>query len=89
VVSDLAEVPTEAITLTIPTLFRVPQLILSIPGRARPDRKKDLERPHFDRLSGNDPAPAFKCNLFPGRGFAAELTSTCHRRFAKAWLNIF
>jgi glucosamine-6-phosphate deaminase len=30
--SKLAEVPRQAITLTIPTLFRVPELIVSVPG---------------------------------------------------------
>ncbi len=30
--SALAEVPTRAITLTIPTLMRIPELILSVPG---------------------------------------------------------
>ncbi|HET9086693.1 MAG TPA: glucosamine-6-phosphate deaminase [Acidobacteriaceae bacterium] len=33
--SSLVEVPERAITLTIPTLFRVPRLIASVPGRRK------------------------------------------------------
>ena len=33
--ADLQEVPGRALTLTIPTLFRVPTLIISVPGRRK------------------------------------------------------
>jgi glucosamine-6-phosphate deaminase len=43
---SLAEVPHRAITLTIPTLFRVPELILSVPGpRKAHIVKRTLEEP--------------------------------------------
>lgn len=43
---SLAEVPTHAITLTIPTLFRIPELILSVPGpRKAHIVKRTLEEP--------------------------------------------
>lgn len=49
----LEEVPKRAITLTIPALFRVPQLIVSVPGK----RKANIVRRALeDRLSTDCPA---------------------------------
>jgi glucosamine-6-phosphate deaminase len=51
--SSVEQVPTSAITLTIPTLFRVPKLILSVPG----SRKAKIVRRTFqDPVSTECPA---------------------------------
>jgi glucosamine-6-phosphate deaminase len=40
------EVPEQALTLTIPTLFRVPKLIVSVPGRSKAEAvRRTLEEP--------------------------------------------
>jgi glucosamine-6-phosphate deaminase len=73
--SDLAEVPTKAITLTIPTLFRVPQLILSIPG---PRKARIVRRTLNDPISTACPATILRqhsnATLFLDVDSAAELT---------------
>jgi glucosamine-6-phosphate deaminase len=73
--SDLAEMPTEAITLTIPTLFRVPQLILSIPG---PRKARIVKRTLNDPISTACPATILRqhsnATLFLDVDSAAELT---------------
>ncbi|MGB7546586.1 MAG: glucosamine-6-phosphate deaminase [Terracidiphilus sp.] len=44
--ASLEEVPKEALTLTIPTLFRVPKLIVSVPGRRKAEAvRRTLEEP--------------------------------------------
>jgi glucosamine-6-phosphate deaminase len=50
---SLADVPTQAITLTIPALFRVPELILSIPG---PRKAQIVKRALQDPISTACPA---------------------------------
>jgi glucosamine-6-phosphate deaminase len=73
--SHLAEVPTKAITLTIPTLFRVPQLILSIPG---PRKARIVKRTLNDPISTACPATILRqhsnATLFLDVDSAAELT---------------
>lgn len=49
----LDQVPERAITLTIPALFRVPQLIVSVPGRRK---AKIVRRTLEDQLSTDCPA---------------------------------
>lgn len=51
--SSLAEVPSQAITLTIPTLFRVPELILSVPG---PRKAHIVKRTLEEEISTRCPA---------------------------------
>jgi glucosamine-6-phosphate deaminase len=54
---SLNDVPEEALTLTIPTLYRVPQLILSVPGgRKAAIVRRTLEEP----ISTNCPATLLK-----------------------------
>jgi len=44
--ATLEEVPEQALTLTIPTLFRVPKLIVSVPGRRKAEAvRRTLEEP--------------------------------------------
>jgi glucosamine-6-phosphate deaminase len=50
---SLEEVPAQAISLTIPTLFRVPKLILSIPG---PRKALIVERSLTEPISTDCPA---------------------------------
>jgi glucosamine-6-phosphate deaminase len=73
--SHLAEVPTKAITLTIPALFRVPQLILSIPG---PRKAQIVKRTLNDPISTACPATILRrhlnATLFLDTDSAAELT---------------
>jgi len=72
--SHLAEVPTKAITLTIPALFRVPQLILSIPG---PRKAQIVRRTLNDPISTACPATILRrhlnATLFLDTDSAAEL----------------
>jgi glucosamine-6-phosphate deaminase len=43
---SVEEVPKQALTLTIPTLFRVPKLIVSVPGRRKAEAvRRTLEEP--------------------------------------------
>jgi glucosamine-6-phosphate deaminase len=73
--SDLAEVPTKAITLTVPALFRVPELILSIPG---PRKAQIVKRTLNDPISTACPATILRrhpnATLFLDRDSAAGLT---------------
>ncbi len=51
--ASLAEVPTQAITLTIPALLRIPELIASVPG----ERKRAIvQRTLTDEISTSCPA---------------------------------
>ncbi len=44
--SSLEEVPKQALTLTIPTLFRVPKLIVSVPGSRKAEAvRRTVEEP--------------------------------------------
>ena len=58
--STVEEVPERAITLTIPALFRVPQLIVSVPGSARRRLSAALST---DRCRRNVQPPS--CALIP------------------------
>jgi len=73
--SDLGEAPTKAITLTIPALFRVPELILSIPG---PRKAQIVKRTLNDPISTACPATILRrhshATLFLDVDSAAELT---------------
>jgi glucosamine-6-phosphate deaminase len=73
--SDLAEVPTRAMTLTLPALFRVPELILSIPG---PRKARIVKRTLNDPISTACPATILRrhsnATLFLDVDSAAELT---------------
>lgn len=73
---SLAEVPKKAITLTIPTLFRVPELICSVPGpRKAHIVKRALEEP----ISTQCPATILrthpKTTVYLDRASAAEIAS--------------
>jgi len=73
--SDIAEVPTKAITLTVPALFRVPELILSIPG---PRKAQIVRRTLHDPISTACPSTILRrhsnATLFLDRDSAAELS---------------
>lgn len=71
---DLGEVPTRAITLTIPTLMRVPHLIASVPG----DRKSHIVyRTLTEEISTRCPATILRTHpnaaLYLDSASAAEL----------------
>jgi glucosamine-6-phosphate deaminase len=72
--SGLAEVPTRAITMTVPALFRVPELILSVPG---PRKARIVECTLNDRISTACPATILRqhsnATLFLDVDSAAEL----------------
>lgn len=70
----LDEVPSEAITLTIPTLFRVPKLVVSVPGK----RKAHIVRRTLeDPISANCPSTFLRrhpdATLYLDEESAAEL----------------
>jgi glucosamine-6-phosphate deaminase len=70
----LQDVPAKAITLTIPTLFRVPELILSIPG----ERKAQIvKRSLYDPISTACPATILRkhpnATIFLDKNSAANL----------------
>ena len=70
----LDEVPNEAITLTIPTLFRVPKLIVSVPGKRKAHIvRRTLEEP----ISTNCPSTLLRSHpdatLYLDEESAAEL----------------
>lgn len=72
----LSEVPQQAITLTIPTLFRVPQLILSVPG----ERKAHIvNRTLSEAISTRCPATVLRkhshATIYLDPASAAELPS--------------
>jgi len=72
--SDLAEVPTRAITMTVPALLRVPELILSVPG---PRKARIVTRTLGDHISTACPATILRqhsnATLFLDADSAAEL----------------
>jgi len=74
--SSVAEMPERAITITVPALFRVPELILSTPG---PRKAKIVNRTLYDPISTACPATILRrhpnAKLFLDRDSAAELTS--------------
>ena len=73
--SSVAEMPERAITVTVPALFRVPELILSIPG---PRKAKIVKRTLYDAISTACPATILRrhpsARVFLDRDSAAELT---------------
>ena len=74
--ANVAEMPERAITITVPALFRVPELILSIPG---PRKAQIVKRTLYDPISTACPATILRrhanARLFLDRDSAAELTS--------------
>jgi glucosamine-6-phosphate deaminase len=77
------EVPTRALTLTIPTILRVPRLILSIPGKRK---AAIVKRALFGPISTECPATILRThaitNLFLDAESAAELDlATLTQRF--------
>ncbi len=72
--SDISEVPTSAMTLTVPALFRVPELILSTPG---PRKAQIVKRTLHDPISTACPATILRrhlnATLFLDVDSAAEL----------------
>ena len=74
--ASVAEMPERAITITVPALFRVPELILSTPG---PRKARIVKRTLYDPLSTACPATILRrhpnATLFLDRDSAAELTS--------------
>jgi len=74
--ANVAEMPERAITITVPALFRVPELILSIPG---PRKAPIVKRTLYDPISTACPATILRrhanARLFLDRDSAAQLTS--------------
>ncbi|MEO6828481.1 MAG: glucosamine-6-phosphate deaminase [Acidobacteriaceae bacterium] len=74
---SLDEVPAQAISLTIPTLFRVPRLILSVPG---PRKAHIVRRTLEEPVSTNCPATLLRTHpdatLYLDKESAAELDAT-------------
>jgi len=72
--SDVADMPERAITMTVPALFRVPELVVSIPG---PRKAHIVKRTLHDPISTACPATILrrhsKATLFLDRDSAAEL----------------
>jgi len=73
--ANVAEMPERAITITVPALFRVPELILSTPG---PRKAKIVKRTLYDPITTACPATILRqhpnARLFLDRDSAAELT---------------
>jgi glucosamine-6-phosphate deaminase len=73
--AELAEVPTQAITLTIPALLRVPELILSVPG---PRKAHIVARTLQEPVATACPATILRrhphATVFLDRESAAELS---------------
>ena len=73
--SSVAEMPERAITITVPALFRVPELILSTPG---PRKARIVKRTLYDPISSACPATILRrhpsATLYLDRDSAAELT---------------
>jgi glucosamine-6-phosphate deaminase len=71
----LAEVPQQALTLTIPTLLRVPKLIVSVPGRRK---AQSVRRTLEDPISTACPSTILRkhrdTTLYLDRESAAELS---------------
>ena len=74
--SNVAEMPERAITITVPALFRVPELILSTPG---PRKAQIVKRTLYDPISTACPATILRrhpnARLFLDRDSAAEVTA--------------
>ena len=72
--SDVADMPERAITMTVPALFRVPELVVSIPG---PRKAHIVKRTLHDPISTACPATILRrhpqATLFLDRDSAAEL----------------
>lgn len=72
--SALAEVPEQALTLTIPTLLAIPRLIISVPGKRK---AQIIKRTLCDEISRACPATIFRTHpdatLFLDSESAAEL----------------
>jgi glucosamine-6-phosphate deaminase len=70
------EVPRQAITLTIPTLYRVPELICSVPG---PRKAHIVKRSLYEAISTQCPATILrthpKTTVYLDRASAAQLDS--------------
>jgi len=73
--ASVAEMPERAITITVPALFRVPELVLSIPG---PRKAQIVKRTLYDPISTACPATILRrhpnATVFLDRDSAAELT---------------
>ena len=73
--SSVAEMPERAITITVPALFRVPELILSTPG---PRKARIVKRTLYDPISTACPATILRrhpsATLYLDRDSAGELT---------------
>ena len=66
---SLEEVPERALTLTIPTLFKVPKLIVSVPGiRKSTSRTPRSPGTNLNQFPGNYPAHTSGCHALPGSG---------------------
>lgn len=75
------EVPKQALTLTIPTLFRVPKLIVSVPGASKAEAvRRTLEEP----IATNCPSTLLRdhpdVTIYLDVDSAAELNGACLRR---------
>jgi len=74
--STFAEVPEQALTLTIPTMFRIPKLIISVPGKRKAE---SVRRTFEDPISTACPATILRnhpdATLYLDPESAAELTS--------------
>jgi glucosamine-6-phosphate deaminase len=72
--STLEEVPKQAVTLTIPALFRIPELICSVPG---PRKTHIVKRALYEPISPRCPATILRdhanTTLYLDRASAAEL----------------
>jgi len=74
--ASLTDVPQKAITLTIPALYRIPELICSVPG---PRKAQIVKRALFEPVSTQCPATILRrhsnTTIFLDRASAAELNS--------------
>ena len=72
--ATLAEVPAQALTLTIPTLMKIPRLIVSVPGRRKAE---SVRRTVADTISPDCPATILRVHpdvtLYLDRESASEL----------------
>jgi len=72
--SSIEEVPTRALTLTIPTLMKIPRLIVSVPGRRK---ARSVRRTAADPISPDCPATILRVHpdatLYLDQESASEL----------------
>lgn len=54
------EVPNRALTLTIPTILRIPELILTVPGERKAQIVRRTLQNHLGRVPGHNSAHAFR-----------------------------